>query len=186
MLEPTIEAALTSSNFLVLMASPEAAHSPWVERAGATWFAHWGSEQGATTLLIALTDGELVWDESIGDFNWGPSTPLPPSLKGKFKKEPLWVDLRPYRTGGEQASKQNQDFVSRSGKIAARILGTPLEDLFSEELRQQRKALRLAWSAACALLVLAGVAGVASYIATKERDRALSSQSLFLADRAAP
>ena len=35
----------------------------------------------------------------------------------------------------------------------------PKEDLLSEELRQQRRALTLAWSAAGSLLVLAGVAG---------------------------
>ena len=55
---PTIEAALTSSRFLLLMASPEAAHSEWVDKEVTTWLAHRGPEDGLRTLLIALTDGE--------------------------------------------------------------------------------------------------------------------------------
>jgi hypothetical protein len=82
----------------------------------------------------------------------------------------------------QQASKRNDDFVSRAGKIAARILGVPLEDLLSDELRQQRQALRLAWGAAVGLLLLAGVAGLAGILARQQRDQALVSQSRFLAD----
>ena len=43
--------------------------------------------------------------------------------------------------------------------FAAAIHGIPKEDLLSQEVRQQRRALRLAWSAAGTLLVLVGLAG---------------------------
>ena len=39
------------------------------------------------------------------------------------------------------------------------IQGMPKEDLLSQEVRQQRRALTLAWSAAGSLLILAGLAG---------------------------
>lgn len=155
---PEIEANLISSRFLVLMASPEAAASEWVDREVATWLTHHGHEHGPATLLIVLTEGELTWDRNNGDFAWGPGTPLPPSIRGKFKSEPLWVDLRAYRSGAEHASRQNRAFSAQTAKIAARILRVPLEDLLSEELTQQRRALRLAWSAAASLMILAGVA----------------------------
>ena len=37
---PSIEAALAQSRFLILMASPEAAASPWVGKEVAYWLAH--------------------------------------------------------------------------------------------------------------------------------------------------
>ncbi|HBH40312.1 MAG TPA: hypothetical protein DDW26_00130, partial [Rhizobiales bacterium] len=50
--------------------------------------------------------------------------------------------------------------------------GVPKEDLLSRELRQQRKALTLAWSAAASLLVLAGAAVWQWKTAADQRDRA--------------
>ena len=48
----------------------------------------------------------------------------------------------------------------------------PKEDLLSQEVRQQRRAVNLALSAAAALLLLAGLAGWQWTVATKQRDRA--------------
>ena len=83
------------SRFLILLASPEAAASPWVNKEVAYWLDH----KGADTLLIALTDGELAWDNAVGDFVWREGMPLPPVLTGRFATEPKWVDLRAYRDG---------------------------------------------------------------------------------------
>ena len=57
---PTIEQALGQSRFLILLASPEAAASPWVNKEVAYWLEH----KGADTLLIAVTDG----DACLGQF----------------------------------------------------------------------------------------------------------------------
>src|SRR5207302_6589097 len=70
---PTIEAALAESRFLILLASPEAAASQWVGKEVAYWLEH----KSVDTLLIALTDGTLVWDNGVGDFDWSGATPLP-------------------------------------------------------------------------------------------------------------
>src|SRR5437868_9634901 len=92
---PSIEQALGESRFLVLLASPESARSPWVGKEVAYWLDH----KGAGTLLIALTDGVLAWDEARNDFAWSVETPLPPALENKFTAEPKWVDLGAYRAG---------------------------------------------------------------------------------------
>src|ERR1700716_3285295 len=75
---PTIEQALGQSRFLILLASPEAAASPWVNKE----VAYWLEREGADTLLIAVTDGVLAWDNASNDFGWHENTPLPPALKG--------------------------------------------------------------------------------------------------------
>jgi hypothetical protein len=136
---PSIEAALAQSRFLILMASPEAAASPWVGKEIAFWLAH----KGMDTLLIALTDGQLVWNGGSVDFAWSEATPLPGVLRDKFVAEPKWVDLSAHRAG---ASARDPKFMELAADFAAAVLGVPKVDLLSEEVRQQRRALTLAWS----------------------------------------
>src|SRR4051812_37755811 len=94
---PSIELALANSRFLILLASPDAAISPWVSKEVAFWLEH----KSAHTLLIALPDGELSWDNAANDLGLGPPQPLPAVLVGKFAAEPKWVDLRAYRDGAD-------------------------------------------------------------------------------------
>ena len=118
--------------------------------------AHWLDHNTIDTLLIGVTGGGLCWDEATGDFAARDNMPLPPVLAGQFVTEPKWVDLRTYRDG---ADKGDAKFTELAADFAAAIRGMPKEDLLSQEVRQQRRALTLAWSAAASLLVLAGAAG---------------------------
>src|SRR5262249_3456117 len=56
--------------------------------------------------------------------------------------------------------------------LAAAVRGVPKEDLLSQELREQRRALRLAWLAASALLVFAVAAVWQWRAAGEQRNRA--------------
>lgn len=149
---PTIQDALSQSRFLVLLASPEAASSPWVDDEVQFWTKHKDIE----TLMVALTDGELTWSKQYGGFLRPVGVPLPPALDGCVRSEPKWVDLRPYRHG---ANPKDSRFIDAGADFAAAIRGIPKEDLLSEEVRQQRRTLTLAWSAATLLLALTGAAG---------------------------
>jgi TIR domain len=149
---PAIEQALGQSRYLILLASPEAAASPWVDKE----VTYWLDNKGADTLLIALTGGALAWNAAVGDFAIGDGRPLPPALAGRFASEPKWVDLTAYR---DRANPRDARFAELAADFAAALHGIPKEDLLSQELRQQRRALRLAWSAAVMLLILAGAAG---------------------------
>ena len=148
---PSIETALSKSRFLILFASPEAAASPWVTKE----VEYWLENRDPSTLLIGLTAGDLSWNSKTGDFKWSPRTPLPKALKGRFASEPKWVDLRPYRDG---ADPRDTHFVELGADFAAAIHGMPKEDLLSQEVKQQRRALTLAMGAAASLLVLLGAA----------------------------
>lgn len=149
---PAIEQALSNSRFLILLASPEAAGSGWVTKEVSYWLEH----KGAGALLIGVTEGALSWDNSLGDFARGEDMPLPAALTGRFPSEPKWIDLRAYREGTETGDAR---FTELAANFAAAIHGIPKEDLLSQEVRQQRRSLALAWSAAGTLCVLAGVAG---------------------------
>ena len=169
---PTIERALGELRYLVLLASPQFAASKWCGLEVRRWL----DDQGPASILIALTEGDLVWDEAAGDFHWSAATPLPDALRGQFKAEPKWIDLRPYR---EAPNANDVKFMEAAADLAAAVHGTPREDLLSQEVRQQRRALSLAWSAAGVLTVLAGLAAWQwreavnqQRIAQAQRDRA--------------
>jgi hypothetical protein len=149
---PSIEQALSESRFLILLASPEAAASRWVGQEIAYWLDH----NSADMVLIAVTGGELDWDEAIHDFRWSEAMPLPTVLKGRFADEPRWIDLRPYRDAN---APKDREFMGLAADFAAAIRGIPKEDLLSEEVRQQRRARTLAWTAATALFALLAAAG---------------------------
>jgi hypothetical protein len=148
---PSIEQVLSRSRFLILLASPEVAASRWVGQEVAYWLDHNSSD----TVLIALTEGELEWDEATGDFRWSEVTPLPIALKNRLASEPRWIDLRPYR---DASTPKGAEFMGLGADFAAAIRGTPKEDLLSEEVRQQRRAMTLALTAVTALVALLGVA----------------------------
>jgi tetratricopeptide (TPR) repeat protein len=168
---PTIEAALGASRFLILLASTESARSMWVDKEVAYWLEH----KSTDTLLIAVTDGELAWPPRATDFTWSDATPLPALLKGRFAHEPKWVDLRAYRAG---ASKRDRKFTELSADFAAAVRGIPKEDLLSEEVRQQRRALTLAWSAVVVLFVLGSFAARQWKVALDAKQVAVQEQQI--------
>jgi TIR domain len=162
---PSIEQALAKARFLIVLASPEAAASPWVGKEVEWWLDH----RGPDTVLIALTAGELVWDSAAGDFRWSEETPLPPVLKCHFADEPRWIDMRPYREG---MAPRDARFTELVADFAAALHGRAREDLLSQEVRQQRRALRLASSAVVLLIMLLAMAAWQWTVAQAERDRA--------------
>jgi WD40 repeat protein len=145
---PTIVEALENSQFLLLIASREAAKSRWVSQEVEWWLAN----KSTKTLLIILSEGNLRWDISRGDFATS-SDALPPILFDCFQNEPLWVDLSSWRSANQDVSG-DVHFRGLASKIAARLKNIPPEDLWSQELAQQRRNLRTAGFAVAILLVL--------------------------------
>jgi hypothetical protein len=170
---PTIQRALDQSRYFILLASPDAAASMWVNKEVTYWLEH----NSIDTLLIAVTDGVLAWDQRVGGFAAPETSPLPRTLLAHIQVEPKWVDLRAYRNG---ATKSDAKFTELAADLAAAIHNLPKEDLLSLEVRQQRKALTLAWGVAGSLLVLTGVAAWQKQVAQEERDNALLNESRYM------
>src|SRR5262249_52961545 len=76
----TIEQALAASRFFILLASPEAARSPWVRQELDWWHRHRTPEH----LLVGLTHGAIAWDPAVRDFDWRTTDALPRSLSRWF------------------------------------------------------------------------------------------------------
>jgi TIR domain-containing protein len=86
----TIERALAASDWFILLATPQSAQSPWVEKEVDFWRLH-KSPEG---LLIVQTDGDIAWDHDKNDFDWAKTTALPRRLSTVFADEPRWIDAR--------------------------------------------------------------------------------------------
>ncbi len=77
----TIVATLAESRFLIVLASPESAASPWVNKE----VAHWCETRGTEQLLVVVTGGEIEWDDPAGDFTAG-STAVPAALRRPLRR----------------------------------------------------------------------------------------------------
>jgi len=172
---PSIEQALASSRFFILLASPEAARSRWVAQEAGYWCRH----KPVSNFLLALTNGELLWDEAAGDFDWTRTTALPPSLKGVLHDEPRYIDLR-WARHQEHLSLDDPRFRDGVADLSAPLHGRAKDELFGEDVRQHRRTVRLARSAIASLATLALLASTAAFIAVDRGNQARKEAHLAL------
>jgi len=169
-----IEAALARSRFFILLASPRAARSEWVERE-VEW---WQRNRPLDRLLIVLTHGSLAWDEAAGDFVWNEATPLPESLRGAFHDCPRHLDLRWAENAATDLSLQHNRFREAIADLAATLHERPKDELIGEEVTQHRRVRRLARGAIAGLAVLALAATAAALWAVTQQQRAVEQARL--------
>lgn len=129
-LSAAVYAALRSSRFLVVVCSPSASRSEWVNRE----IRYFRSLGRGDRILTVITNGEPV------EHGPSPQGAFPPALfeddggAGRSVAEPLGADLRP---GGD--TKRYAIY-----KLAAPIIGVPVADLAQREgRRRHRRSLLL-------------------------------------------
>jgi WD40 repeat protein len=153
----SICAGLDESAYFVLLASPGAAESVWVNRE----IERWTASHPVDNLLPVVTDGEWVWGTD-GDFDWERSTAVPQALRGLFSEEPRHLDLHWARTENE-LDLRNSRFRQAVAQLAAPMHSTTPQDLDSADVANYRRVVRLRRTVVLAmavLLVLVSVAGV--------------------------
>lgn len=164
---PSIEKALGESEYFLLLASPQAAQSQWVQQEVAWWLQH----RTADRFFIVLTDGDLSWDRATADFNWTTTTALPMNLQGRFKNEPLYVDLR-WARSEEKLSLRHSQFRATILDIAAPLHGKPKDELDGEDVREYRKT-KIFLGIAFTLIVGSAVTALRqAWVAGQQRDEA--------------
>ena len=172
---PLVESALRASRHLVLFASPAAKDSKWIPREVAVW----RSLEPRRPVCIVLTGGTVAWDETARDFDWAVSDALPEVLRGLTDQEPLWADLR----GLEEADLdlKKEPFRTQAVKIAAAVHGLTPEQMASDDARQHRRTMTLAWSVAALLgsALVAVIALLLSVSAEKWRAEQSAVQASF-------
>jgi WD40 repeat protein len=165
----SIQTAMDGSRYFVLLASPEAARSTWVNRE----IEHWVATKSPDTILSVVTDGEWRWDPDTRDFT-DDSTAVPAALRGLFDEEPLVLDLR-WARDDLQVSLRHARFRDAIAQLAAPMHGVSKDELEGEDVRQHRRARRL-WSVGVAMLVLLTlVASLTGVLAVRNAQRANAS-----------
>ncbi|CAN5813189.1 hypothetical protein BH23ACT4_BH23ACT4_04220 [soil metagenome] len=167
----SITGALDSSAWFVLLLSPDAAASPWVNQE----IEYWKTHREPSRILPVLTDGTFDWtDDDVS------GSAVPESLRGVFSEEPRWVDLR-FARDEEQLDLKNPRFSAAVADIASALRGIPKDELESEEVKQHRRTIRTAWAAGALLVVLGIAAAVAAVQATRSANEAQGNALLAAA-----
>ncbi|OZF39318.1 hypothetical protein CH294_07565 [Rhodococcus sp. 14-2483-1-1] len=165
----TIEDALRQADWFVILASPEAAESVWVNKE-INW---WRSNRDADRILIVQAKGEVVWDYQVNDFSSRLSTAVPGALYGAYAEEPRWIDMRWFSETPDIAPSDPR-FDERLADIAATVRGVDRDRLVGENVRLHRRALLLARVSIAVLISLLLVAVVAGVVAIAQARNAES------------
>jgi WD40 repeat protein len=175
----SITEALDTSGWFVLLLSPDAAQSEWVNQE----IAYWRTNRDPSRILPVVTDGEFSW--AGGDVT---GDAVPDTLKGAFGAEPRWVDLR-FAKGEEHLDLKHPRFLAAVADIASAVRGVPKDELESEEVKQHHRTIRTAWAGGIVVLLLAVTAtvfGIQSANnarrATAEAERANANAALATAE----
>lgn len=147
----SIRDALDQSLFLILLASPEAAASPWVEKEAGYWI----SKNGTSHVLLVLTGGTLKWDHSAGSFIPEHSSALPAGLLHSFPEEPLFLDARWARDNATRLSLREPRFHEAVLQLACTLHNRPKDELDGADIRARRHAR---WLAATTLIAILSIA----------------------------
>ena len=171
-----IETALNASEWFVLLASPEAAQSDWVNKE----LEHWLATKSPDRILPVVTDG--IW-------TWNPTgrvegTAVPGALRDAFSDEPRHLDLR-WARNETDLDLRNSRFRSAVADLAAPMHGMPKDELEGEDIRQHKRSRRLARGGVSVLSLLVVVALVTTGFAVVQRDHATNSERVADARRLA-
>jgi hypothetical protein len=152
----------------------------WIAREVAWWLAHRRTDH----ILILLTEGEVVWDQQMNDFAWPRTDALPAQLEHRFAEEPLYVDVR-WARGLDQLSIRHLKFRGAVLDIVATLMGRDKDELDSEDIRQHRRTMRLAWSSVVSLCLLTLLSVSATWFALTQRNEAIRQRDLAVLERLA-
>ena len=169
-----IEQGLGSARQLIVLLSPAAAASEYVDQEVAWWLQH----KGAGSVLLVQDDGRLAWDDDASAFT--ADSDVPPCLRTAFAEEPRWLDLRWLRDA--PAGTADPRFNEALADLSAPIRAVPRDELIGEDLKQHRRVRLLSRAAITVLSLLLVTAVVATVIAVRQRDEVLR-QSVTLRSR---
>jgi len=169
----SIQAGLDESEHFVLLASPEAAASTWVNQE----IEHWSASHPIDRLLPVVTAGEWIWDPGRGDFDWDHSSAVPPALRDKFREEPRHLDLRWARTETD-LDLRNSRFREAIAQLAAPMHHMSPQDLESSDVARFRHLVRIRRAVVAVLAVLLVLVSVAGVLAVRNAREAQQQQEL--------
>lgn len=131
-----IERNLEDSEYFILFASEGAASSKYVAKEVEWWLEH----RGIDTLLIAMTSGRIVWDQTANEIDSISSTALPAPLAAGLDHEPKWTDLTRLRQ--RRFWRHHPDRPTALAELVAPLRGPDVstEEILSSHIARQSSA----------------------------------------------
>ncbi len=154
-LSTTIQAALADSAALVVLCSPTAAQSQWVN---AEIDAFRASGRGEQVFAFVVAGDPGGRDPGQACF---PPALLRPDLDGDPPREPLAADARPQGDGRERALL----------KLVAGLLGVGYDQLAQREAQRRHRRLAVLAAASLAGMAIASTLAVSAYVARNDAQR---------------
>jgi WD40 repeat protein len=128
-------AHLDASTWLILLASPAAAQSKWVQQE----IAHWLKAKSLDRLLLCIAAGDIEWDPVAQRFDPVRTTCLPAQILDAVTAVPKWVDFR----GAEDRALDtaSNEFRDKVADLSATIRGISKARLISQHWAAHRKSV---------------------------------------------
>lgn len=176
----TLKKSISDSEYFLLLASPDAAQSPYVKAELEAFL----EQNDISKLIIVRARGELNWDKNEGGFKRSERSAFPDVGRRLFEKEPKWEDLIWAKADGkdEDLSLKNVAFQSVVAGISAKLRGMSKDELYGKDLERRR---RLVWVFGTLAAAVALVAVVAVFQALRARREARIALSRGLAAKSA-
>jgi hypothetical protein len=131
-LSSSIMKALNNTEYLVYLASPEAAASAWVIKE----LMYWCSElKRPDKLLIVVIDGTIAIDTDASTINWDQTDCLPAFLKDYIKYEPIYYDMSVI-TEYERTKAEYKTYINN---IVAKVNNVTPEEMYCIETKNYKK-----------------------------------------------
>ncbi len=182
-LKETIKSALNRSEFLIYIATREAAESPYVSEELDIWCRQLDRQD---RLIIVWQKDHLADDPNANSLLWEQTNAVPQSLKEHIVGIPIWVDLT-WAMSDEDLDLRNPRFKTLINSIIARFRNIPPEELMGEEIKIYRRNIRIRnWGLATLVFLLVtavGAAGIAWWQLNRARSTILMSQSNNILDQ---
>lgn len=163
--------ALTRSANLVVLLSPEAQASRWVDLEIRAWIDS-NHDESHLHLLKQSPDTVIEWDSGLADFT--ADSNVPDALRGVFRSEPIWADV-------STAEMRRREMP----RLVASVLERPVEEILQREVHEERRRRRRVVSTTAGLSVLLVVALLATVVAYVRQGQVASGQRISLAQSAA-
>lgn len=185
---PEIVKHLGGSQWFILIASPTSAGSNWCNKEAIWWLDNRPQER----FLIVVTDGDVVWGESIKEFDLNRTTAISQVVSKRFAQEPHYIDMR-WIGEKPDLTLGNLRFRDAIVSIAAPLRGVRKDYLDSADLKQLRRNRFLVHIGVGTIAVTAALAvwqAIEStqqrIVAESERDSALARLLAIRAEKFAP
>jgi hypothetical protein len=164
----SIKDKLKNSDYLILLASEGAASSHFVAEEVAWWL----DNREPETLLVALTSGRIVWNQTTNKIDTISTTALPAPLAERIDHEPKWTDLTGLRR--RRFWRHHPDRATALAELVAPLRGTDVstEEILSAHIARQSSAGLRNRLVSVALGLLLVVAFSLFVYAQREADRA--------------